>query len=344
MIKAKLKILIFAVLVALLLCLAGCNTKVGEKSHTAEIFALDTVISLTAYGENAEASVSAATQEIYRLDNLLSVTNSASDIYKLNNAKGEAVTVSSETYALLKTSKEVSLSTKGNFDVTIYPVMKLWGFTEDTQKVPAKDELSKALAKVYSENIILSENNTVKLINNAMCDLGGIAKGYIADKAAAAMTNAGADYGIISLGGNVRTIGSKPDGEKWSVGIKDPAGDGYFATLFTDECSVITSGAYQRNFTEDEVVYHHIIDPTTGYPSKSDAVSVTIIGKDGAICDALSTAIYIGGSEYAAEIHRQHKDFEYVILTKDKEVIASKGLSGNIKLTENDDITNITYK
>ena len=344
MVKAKHKLLILSLVAALCLSFFGCNTSTSANPHTAEIFALDTVITLTAYGDSAKDAVSAATEEIYRLDKLFSVTNPSSDIYKLNNAKGEAVTVSEETYSLLKSAKDISLATKGNFDVTIYPVLKLWGFTEDTQKVPEKDALSKELAKVYSENIILLENNTVALQNNAMCDFGGIAKGYIADKAATAMTNAGAQYGIISLGGNVRTIGSKPENEKWSVGIKDPAGDGYFATLYTEECSVITSGGYQRNFTENEVVYHHIIDPATGYPSKSDAVSVTIIGKDGAVCDALSTALYIGGSEYAAEIHNQRDDFEYVILTKDKEVIASKGLKDKIELTENDNITSITYK
>ena len=344
MIKTKVKRIVFAILVSLPICLSGCNMKSGTNSHTAEVYALDTVISITAYGEDAKGAVAAATDEIYRLDKLFSVTNNTSDIYKLNHADGKAVTVSDETYSLLQNAKSLSLATKGNFDVTIYPVLKLWGFTEDTQKVPEKEELSKALAKVYSENIVLSKNNSVTLINNAMCDLGGIAKGYIADKAADAMTKAGAQYGIISLGGNVRTIGSKPENEKWSVGIKDPSADGYFATLYTDECSVITSGAYQRNFTENEVFYHHIIDPATGYPSKSDAVSVTIIGKDGAVCDALSTALYIGGSEYAAEIHKERDDFEYVILTKDKEVIASKGLKGKIELSQNDDLTNITYK
>lgn len=343
--KSKLHILLLSLLLAVSFTLVGCKVKQEENTKkTSELYALDTIITLTAYGDNADKAISAAKDEIFRLDKLLSVTNSESDIYKLNNAKGEAVTVSDETYALLQSAKEISLATKGSFDVTIYPVLTLWGFTTGDYNVPAQDEILEALSKVSADNIVLESGNTAQLKNGAMCDLGGIAKGFIADKAAKAMTDAGLESGIISLGGNVKTIGTKPSGESWSIGIQNPDKSGYFATVKTEEASLITSGGYQRNFTENEVTYHHIIDPSTGYPSKSDAVSVTIIGGDGALCDALSTAIFIGGSDYAAKIHSKRENFEYIILTKDKEVIASKNLEGKITLSENDDFTDIIYR
>lgn len=325
------------------LSLGGCRNQ-EPPSHSSQIYALDTVIDLCAYGNSAQQAVTAAQKEIYRLENLLSVTNEQSDVYKLNNSGGKPVSISEEAYTLLNCAKTIWDTTDGKFDITIYPVLTLWGFTTKEYSVPDNTEITKALSSVSCDNIIISDNNTVQLLNNAKVDLGGIAKGYIADKAADAMKAAGADYGIISLGGNVRTVGIKPSGDNWRVGILYPNEADCFATLDTKDCSVVTSGAYQRNFTKDGNTYHHILDPNTGYPSDSDVLSVTVVGKDGALCDALSTALYIGGSEYARSLCNERDDFDYVILTKEQQVIASKGLKGRIALSEGFDLTEITYK
>lgn len=324
------------IIITLVFCicaLCGCGAKTPD-THTAQIFALDTVIDITAYGSNAKSAVSAATREIYRLEKLFSVTKEDSDIYRLNHAGSDEVVLNDETYSLLQRAKDISTVTNSKFDVTIYPVIKLWGFTEKDYKIPSPSQLTEALKIVNTDNIILLENNTARLLNNAQVDLGGIAKGYIGDKAAQAMKAAGCESGLISLGGNVRTIGTKSSGEKWSIGIKSPDSTDYFATLSTEECSVITSGSYQRNFTKDGVTYHHIIDPETGKPSDSDAVSVTIIGKNGAVCDALSTAIFIGGSAYAETLSKSIGDFEYIILTKDNKIYISETLKDSFTLSE----------
>ncbi len=323
----------------IILFLFGCTK--DSNSYSSQIYALDTVIDITAYGENAQEAVSAATSEIYRLEKLLSVTDENSEIYKLNNGNGEMQTLSDDTYALLTLAKNISAETKGKFDPTIYPVLKLWGFTRSEYSVPSDDEITATLSKVDYENITLSDGNTVCLQNNAEVDLGGIAKGFIADKAAKAIEEARCTCALISLGGNVRTIGEKPSGENWSIGIKNPEGNDYFATLTAQDCSVITSGAYQRSFTQDGKTYHHILDPQTGKPSESDAVSVTIIGKDGAMCDALSTAIFVGGTKFAEEL--QDENFEYVILAKDGNVYASSSLKGSLSLITNS-FADIIYK
>lgn len=328
-----------------LICISvfcGCVAK-DTAPYTTQVFAMDTVIDITAYGDSAKDAVSEATKEIYRLEKLFSVTMEESDIYKLNHASADEVVLSGETYALLQRTKDISALTNSKFDITIYPVLRLWGFTEKDYKIPSSSQLTEALKIVNTDNIILLENNTARLLNNAQVDLGGIAKGYIADKAAKTMKSAGCESGIISLGGNVRTIGTKPSGEKWSIGIKSPDSTDYFATLSTEECSVITSGAYQRNFTKDGVTYHHIIDPKTGKPSDSDAVSVTIIGKDGTLCDALSTAIFIGGSDYAQSLCNATSDFEYIILTKDNKIYLSKSLRDSFSLTENHSHLELIY-
>lgn len=338
MFRRKISVLIIGTIFLFTLC--SC-TQTSSQPLDAQIFALDTVIDITAYGENAQQAINAATEEIYRLEKLLSVTDENSEIYKLNNSNGVKQTVSDDTYALLTLAKTVSADTQGKFDPTIYPVLKLWGFTQNEYSVPSDDEITGTLNKVDYNNITLGDGNTVSLQNSAEVDLGGIAKGYIADKVAKAMKDAGCTCGLISLGGNVRTIGEKPSGESWRIGIKNPEGNDYFATLTAQDCSVITSGAYQRSFTQDGKTYHHILDPQTGKPSDSDAVSVTIIGKNGARCDALSTAIFVGGTKFVKEI--QSNDFEFVILAKDGNIYASASLKGRIS-TSAGSFENIIYK
>ena len=334
-------LLLILTLISVVLC--GCEAHSDDHKQTTQIFAMDTVIDITAYGEKAQKAIDEAAKVIRNLDKLFSVTNEKSDVYKLNNAKGELLLLNSDTYSLLTIAREIYYLTNQNFDITIYPVMKLWGFTTDSYKVPSQDEIEAELEKVNCSNIFFLDKDIACLENGAQIDLGGIAKGYAADKAAQAMKDAGIEYGIITIGGNVRTVGTKPSGEDFTVGIQDPESENYFAVINTGEGSVITSGAYQRNFTENGKTYHHIIDPRTGYPSDSDAVSVTIIGKDGAVCDALSTAVFIGGSEYAYSLREKYDEFEYVILTKDNKVIASKNLEGNLNLEDGYDFE-LIYK
>lgn len=329
-----------------ILIMSGCNKNISDNSnnYTSRIFALDTVIEVSANGDNAQKAIKVAEAEIYRLEKVFSVTDENSDIYKLNNAQGKETTIDSDAYILLDYSKYINTITEGNFDVTVYPVVKEWGFTSKDYRVPDTDEIKKALTYVNSENIALKENYTIQLLNDAQVDLGGIAKGYIADKAAEAMKAVGIEYGIISLGGNIRTVGEKPASDNFSIGIMYPDSQDYFAVISTDERSVVTSGAYQRNFTHEGKTYHHIIDPKTGYPAQSDIASVTIIGNDGALCDALSTAVFIGGSEYAEKLYSKIVDFDYVILTKDNKVIASPLLKDKLTLTEGFENLEIIYK
>ncbi len=334
---------ILSILLILITALCtGCSQ--DPKSASAEIFAMDTVITLSAYGDNCTNALEAAKKEIYKLEKLFSITNEESDISKLNLANGEITAVSEDTYELIKKSVVCAKLTEGRFDPTIYNVLKLWGFTTDKHSVPKDDDLSEALTSVNYKNIQLKKDNTISVINSSKIDLGGIAKGYIADKAAQAMEACGIDYGIISLGGNIRTVGHKSSGENFSVGIKSPENNNYFATINTDDLSVITSGAYQRNFTANGKTYHHIIDPSSGYPANSDAQSVTIIGKDGAMCDALSTAIYIGGSDYAETLQKKQPDFEYIILRNDNTVVVSKKLKDSFSLAEGYSDMKVTYK
>lgn len=322
--------------------LSLCACKKEEKRESREIYALDTVITLTAYGENAEKALDAGVAEIRRLEALFSATKEGSDIWNINHSEGEGTVVSSDTVALLEKAVSAYEMTEGSFDITLYEVMKLWGFTTGEYKVPTDDELLNALSSSGIEKLTINDLS-VTLETGTSIDLGGIAKGYIGDRVAKVMKDEDCKCAVISLGGNIRTLGEKPTEEPFTIGIEHPEKGSYFATLETGECSVITSGAYERNFTTDGKFYHHIIDPESGYPADSEFSSVTVTGKDGAMCDALSTAIFIKGADYAKKLYNESSDFSFVLLTKNEELLVSENLRESLSLEKDYDDIKITY-
>ena len=243
--------------------LTACGGSKPEKDDTVqstqEIFAMDTYMSLTAYGSNSEEAVSKAVQEINRLD---------------ENGSGE---VSEETAFIMNRAMQVSKETKGAFDITIYPVMELWGFTTKNYRVPESSEIADVLKHVSYTNVEVN-GQQVTLSDGASIDLGGIAKGYTSLRVIQIMKDCGIEHAIINLGGNVQVLGTKTDGSDWRVAIQNPDSESsYLGVLSTADKAVITSGGYERYFEQDGQVYHHIIDPQTGYPSESDLTSVTIV-------------------------------------------------------------------
>lgn len=311
------KTLALSLLISVLLCGCAVNAPVER-----EIFAMDTVMMLRVWGNESDAA--AAVAEINRLDALLSVTNENSEIFALNR-DGEAE-LSMETYDLLVKAVAVSRRTEGAFDPTVYPLVEAWGFTHDAQAVPAQDEINEALALVGYEQL---ENHldVTCLSIDGMLDFGGIAKGYTARKVVDLLQERGVDTAFLNLGGNVQTLGSKPDGEAWTVGIADPENPSQAigCLRFTGSLALVTSGGYQRYFEENGVRYHHILDPKTGYPAQSGLASVTVLAKDGALADGLSTALFVMGMEEASALWRASDDFEVVFITQDGIIFATEG-------------------
>ncbi len=296
--------------------------------YSSDIFAMDTYMSLTAYGAKAEDAVTVAIHEIQRLDAMFSVGNTDSDVTTAN-MQGSA-TLSDETAYLVEQSLEISRKTDGAFDITIYPVMELWGFTTKNYKVPQADELQETLKRVSYENVSLKDHELV-LKNNAQIDFGGIAKGYTSSRVMQIFKEYGIEHGMVNLGGNVQTLGTKTDGTAWRVAIQSPqGGNQYLGILETSDQAVITSGGYERYFEENGVTYHHIIDPKTGYPSDSDLTSVTIVCADGTKADALSTSFFVMGLKRAESFYENTDlDFDVILLTKDNQIYISEGIAQN---------------
>lgn len=309
--------------------LGGCGDRYEAKSgltpYKEDLFAMDTYMNLCAYGEQSQKAVEAASTEIQRLDELLSVTGESGDVYQLDQLGQRQV--EADTLAVISRAVDVTKETDGLFDCTITPVMKLWGLRDGNFRVPSPEELAEQLAKVDGSKVRI-EGNTVTLLDGVTVDLGAIAKGYTSQQIMEVYRENDVTSGIVSLGGNVQTLGRKPDGSLWRVALEDPRNpEDYFGILDVENKAVITSGGYQRNFTENGKLYHHIIDPRTGYPAENGFISVTIVSEDGTLADALSTALFIMGPEKAEAFWKEHKDlFDAVMMTDDGKILMTKGL------------------
>ncbi|MCR5717778.1 MAG: FAD:protein FMN transferase, partial [Oscillospiraceae bacterium] len=262
-----------------------------------------------------------------RLEEMFSVTRPESEIAALNHAGGAPVTVSPETSAVLAEGLKIGEESGGALDVSMYPVSKAWGFTQDVQQVPDADTLREALSHVGFRSIHV-DGDAVTVPDGMQVDLGALVKGYTGDRVMALFREKGAKSAIISLGGNVQTLGTKPDGSLWTVGIADPfSPNETLCTVQVSDAAVVTSGNYERYFIENGTSYHHILDPSDGYPAENGLVSVTIIGKQGLTCDALSTALFVEGTERAEEHWRKRKDFGMILVTDTPEILYTPDLA-----------------
>ena len=316
--RSRRKMAVCGLALLLFFTLCGC----GAQRQTGEWFAMDTVMTAAVYG-SADA-LDAVEAETYRLDALLAAQKDDSEIAAVNDG---AEVVSEETAALLRRALEIAAETNGAYDPTGYPLMRAWGFTDGNYRVPADAELD-ALLQTTGWTEVSVDGTTTSLPEGFALDLGGIGKGYAAGRCKEILKAHGVTSALLSLGGNVSALGSKPDGTAWTVAIENPDSGAYLGTVqITDQC-VVTSGGYQRYFEQDGVRYWHILDPETGKPARSGMKSVTIVSADDTLADALSTALFVMGPERAADFWRVHRaEFGAVWLTDDGRLFVTEGLT-----------------
>lgn len=313
-------------LVFMFLILTGCGSHQEQIKTEREVFAMDTIMNLTFYGEQGKTVMDLAIKEINRLESLFSVTKEKSDIARINAAAGNAVTVESETYELIRQCQLYGDETEGFFDISIYPVVKLWGFTTEQYHVPSDTERNKALENVDYKKIELLPDHRIRIAKGMAIDLGAVVKGYLSQRIMELCKEQGVESVIVSLGGNVQALGVKPEGEPYVVGITDPKdGISIYGTLQVQDQAVITSGIYQRYFDEDGKRYHHIMDKRTGMPAENDLASVTVITEKGDRADALATALYVMGEEKAKEYQKKHPKIQLILIRKDGTYWQSEG-------------------
>ncbi len=317
--------------------LSACGENQMEQK---QIFAMDTIMTLTAYGKKAEAGLNAASSAINAMEALLDPELPTSTTYAINHSDGQNVVVSAQIAKMLSTAKTVYDQTDGALDLSIYPLIKLWGFIDSRYYVPTNEELSAAIVKRAFDKMVLtsfpaSGSYSVSFPEGTEISFGAIGKGCAAETAIDAMRQAGVKSGIISLGGNVQTLGVKPDGSQWTVAIQDPNNTAtWVGTIKVGETAVVTSGSYQRFFEYDGKTYHHIINPSTGAPVSGNLLSATVICEDGTMADALSTAMFVLGESRALNYWRTYGGFEMILVTKSNQIICTKGLIDTFSLNE----------
>ncbi len=319
--------------VCFLLTMCSCNSN-GELRT--EFTAMNTLISLRVFScSNGErdSAIRAFEDKINELNALFDANAETGDVAQINRGN-EAIKVSEDTAAIIEKSILANDLTNGAFDITIMPVLKLWGFDNGNYGVPEKEDIKSALAFVGGDGVSVKDNTVLKK-KNAEITLGGIAKGYLGDELLKIAEKYGASA-VLSLGGNIVLCGENEEKGEWTVGVKNPLETDSLVCTFKHKgnVSVVTSGGYERSFKKDGKTYHHIIDTKTGEPAKSDLLSVTVIGEDGALCDAFSTALFVMGKEKAVKFAKEHNDFEYIFITENKEIITTDGVESCELLSE----------
>lgn len=336
--SASVKLITLLLCTAMLLPLCACG--VTEPIYK-QLFAMDTVMTLTAYGKNASAGLDAAAGVITALDTALDPNSDGSNVSVLNNANGADVILTGQVADMLQTALEVCRNSGGALDLSVYPIYLAWGaFKEETARIPTNEELAGLMSTQRFDETVITHfpgeaNYSVRMPAGTQISFGAAAKGCAANCAVEAMRDAGVESGIISLGGNVQTLGLKPDGSNWTVAVEDPNDVGsYLGTLSVGESAIVTSGSYQRYFTgNDGTVYHHLIDPSTGKPADNGLLSVTVLCSDGTLADCLSTAMFVLGEKAALKYWEKYGGFDMIMVTDDDRVICTSGLIEVFELT-----------
>lgn len=307
------------------LLLYGCG---AEQKQTIRFFSMDTVMQMTAYGDRAQEGLTQARDTVETLAEALDATKKDSALSQLHNGS----TVPNFIQYPLNMAKHISRLTDGALDVSLYNLTDEWGFYSKAYKVPKAVDIQQLLSKKGQWEL---RENMYTCTDGTKLDLGSLAKGYAASKAVESLKNSGVTSAILSLGGNVQTLGQRPDGSDWVVAVTDPlAQDGAVGNLHIGECAAVTSGSYQRCFTQNGKTYHHILDPKTGYPADSGLLSVTVLCADGTAADGLSTALFVLGAQQAAKLYRTTDiPFEALFITEEKEILLTEGLSALFEQT-----------
>lgn len=332
-------------IIPLLLLTLSLGCKSGQKSeiYKKSAFLMGSIVTITIVdSDEAEAlrKIDAALQEISRIEKLMGRTNPASDIYQINQSAGEKpVVVHPETLEILRDAVSITRLTGGGFDITIGALISLWDIDNKAKSlfVPSSEEINKAKSLAGVDHLAINEkNNSILLEKKGIAvDLGGIAQGYGADRATDLLQKAGITGGIVDISGDLRIFGLKPDGSVWRTGIQHPRNpDAILAILQLTDTAVVTSGDYERFFIKDGERYHHILDPSTGFPAR-DCQSVTIVTDKAVYADALAKSVFVFGPEKGMKLLHDLKEYEGVIVASSGETLVSDGLKGKVELLPN---------
>ena len=317
-------------------------TNKKEDKYSSTYYNLGTINEITLYDvtkEDGDRILKKCESILKDIDNKMSNQITSSEISKINDKSGDSyVKVSDDTYYVIKESINFSNMSNNTFDISIGPIIELWSIGTEDAKVPSEKEIKDNLTLVNYKDILLNDTDkSVKLANkNMKIDLGGIAKGYAADKIYEYLKEEKLESALINLGGNIYALGNKKDSKPFSIGVQDPTKPrgNSIGNIKVSNKSVVTSGIYERYLEEDNKIYHHMLNPHTGYPFDNNLSSVTIVSDKSIICDALSTTTFGLGVENGLKLVESLDGVDAIFITKDKKIYLSDNLKNKFNLTD----------
>lgn len=298
---------------------------------------MGTVVTIKIYDEDKENALHPAFTKIEELVAKLGVDEVNSEIDQINAKAGiEPVKISEETFRVIEAGKNYSQKSQGSFDITVGPLTTLWHIGFPDAKKPTQNEIDQVLSFIDYKNITLDDHNkTVYLRDQQMkLDLGAIAKGFITDEVVKILTDQGVNTALIDLGGNIYVMGNHPSGNKWTIGIQDPFAERgeIIGKIQGSNQSVVTSGVYERFIEINGEKYHHILNPTDGYPYDNDIAGVTVITEKSIDGDALSTSVFSKGIARGVQYLEDFPGVEAIFVSKDKKIYVTTGLKSEFEL------------
>ena len=327
--------LIFVIIATVIITQTACKNTKDVEPVSKEGFYLDTVCKISIYDmdgdlDKEKAAINKAYKRCRELENTLSNTIETSEVSQINSAGGKWVTVGKDTLKVVKAGVKYGELSDGDFDITIGSVSGLWDFQSENPVVPEQSKITEALKHVNYKNIQFNGNKIRIIDPEAKLDLGGIAKGYVADELTTLLEKEGVTSAVINLGGNISTIGGKPDGSPFIIGIEKPYTDRteIIGTTTADNQTVVTSGIYERQFQKDGKIYHHVLSSKTGYPVETQLEAVSLVAKKGRSMDidAMSTICLMKGVDGGKAFIKKQKGVEAVFSAQGKEVAKTKGM------------------
>ncbi len=328
------KIISQILILSLTLPLTACSKASDTEAISKNGFFLDTYVNITLYGSDKEDYLDECMNMLSTYESYFSNTISDSDISRINASPYQGIEVHDETAELISLGLNYSESSGGIFDITVGKLSSLWDFHAENPTLPSEDKIKEAISTIDYTCVSVDGNIVTLNSDQAMIDLGGIAKGYIADKLKEYLINEGIHEGLINLGGNVLSVGpkTKQDSSSYKIGLQKPFsedGDVIAAVTITDE-SVVTSGIYQRYFEANGKIYHHLLNTSTGYPENNGLNSVTIISDQSVDGDALSTIVYLMGKDEGLKYVEATDGIEAIFIDSENEITYSSGIGSKI--------------
>ena len=336
----KKKLFVFITILILIFINTSCRRQ--EEIISDRAFALDTLVEIKLYqyegGRLDDSIIAGAFGLISSLEDTLSVHVEGSDTYYLKENAGIAPTQVSEiTYKVIQDSLKYSELTGGLFDVTTGPLIDLWAIDPPYGHVPTQQELDAVLPLIDYRDIEFLQDSTIELKKEGMIvNLGAIAKGTIADEVKDYLIDRGVKNAMINLGGNILLVGSKLGGNDFSIGIQDPNDDRgrYLLIVHINDEALVSSGDYERYFEQDGKIYHHILNPETGYPADTNIKQVTIVAPESEMADGLSTSVLLLGLKDGIALVESLEGVEAIFITKDNRIYVTDGLDGRYEITD----------